>query len=62
MVVVGFTYKMTYDPPECYVAIPLKDTVIRSIITMQTIVVPMAWVEEIADMRTIKAIMVLYDG
>ena len=62
MVVVGFTYRIEHDPPECYVAVFLEDTVIRSVLLMQTVVVPFAHAEEITDKKTIKAISVLYDG
>jgi hypothetical protein len=60
MVVVGFSYIQRYDPPECYVAVPLADTLVQSLFQMHTINVPFIEAKEITDPNRIKALVVLY--
>jgi len=60
MIVVGFTYDAQYDPPECFVAIPLKHAVTKSLLDINEIIVPISQAEEITDKNTINTILLLY--
>ena len=60
-VVVGFTYDTAYEPAECYVAAPLKESIFKSsVIGMETVKIPIDWGKEISDKEQIRTIMVLY--
>lgn len=59
-VVIGFSYITKYDPPECYVAIPVKGSIIKSTFQVETINIPFTKATEITNPKTIKALLVLY--
>ncbi len=60
-VVVGFAYEVRFDPPECYVAVPLRDTVMRSVLLgLDTITIPFCDAVEVSDINRVKALLVLY--
>ena len=60
MIVVGYTYDVRFDPPECYVVVPLKDAITKSLFNINEVIVPIYEAEEITDMQTINTILLLY--
>ena len=60
MVVVGITYIAAYDPPECYVAVYIQDTIISSVLLDRGINVPFSEAVEITDPKRLAALWVLY--
>lgn len=60
MVVVGIAYDTKFDPPECYVAVPLKDSIVRSLFNLHTVTIPFDWAVEVSDKTRIKTLLVLY--
>jgi hypothetical protein len=60
MIVVGFSYNTRYDPPECFVTVPLKDAITRSLLEIQEIEVPISDAVEITDPEVVRTILLLY--
>lgn len=59
-VVKGFTYDTRFDPPECYVVVPLKYSVFRSYLSISYEHLPFYAADEIVDQKTIEVLMRLY--
>lgn len=64
-VVVGQTHERRYDPPEAFVAVPLSlcrnRTITRDLIEKDSVTIPMAYAEEIADKQRVRTLMLLYE-
>jgi hypothetical protein len=59
-VVKGFAYDTRFDPPECYVVVPLKYNVFRSFLNVNYEYLPFYAADEIVDQKTIQVLMNLY--
>lgn len=62
-IVVGVTYEMRFDPPECYVAIPITvgtQSITRALIENFSVKIPLAYGMEITDKKRLQALLVLY--
>lgn len=61
LVVIGMAYETRYDPPECYVAVPLKDSITRTaLFSLNSITIPFTRAIEITDPKRLKALRILY--
>ena len=59
--VLGIGYDQYSDPPDVYLAIPLKDTIIRSLlINPDLIKIPFSEALEITDEKKVKTILILF--
>lgn len=59
--VVGFGYDSHCDPPDVLHAVPLEDTLIRSILVYKDFIkIPLSEAIEITDEKRIRAILVLF--
>lgn len=59
--VLGIGYDQLADPPDVYLAIPLKDTIIRSLlINPDLIKIPFSEAVEITDEKKVKTIFILF--
>lgn len=61
--VVGITYEMRFDPPECFVAVPLtkaNQSITRALIENFSVKIPLAYAMEITDKNRLQALLVLY--
>lgn len=65
-VVVGMTYNKNFDPPECFTAIHVSlckgKSITRELITNESVVIPVAYSEEITDKARLMTLMLLYDN
>lgn len=62
-VVIGLTYDVTKDYPDCFVAIPLdktNKTIFSTLIIGSSINIPIAYANEITDKKKLLMILVLY--
>ena len=60
-VVLGISYSAKYDPPDVFYAVPIQDTLLRSVILTQVIrIIPFSEATEITDEARIRAIWILY--
>lgn len=64
-VVVGHTYEVRFDPPECFVAVPLSlhrsRTITRDVLDNDSIKIPLCYAKEITDKQRIITLMLLYE-
>lgn len=64
-VVVGFSYERRFDPPECFVAIPLSlcksTSITRDLIANDSVIIPISCAEEITDKQRLITLMLLYE-
>lgn len=61
--VVGVTYEMRFDPPECFVAVPITKAttnITRALIENYSVKIPLAYAMEITDKKRLNALLVLY--
>jgi hypothetical protein len=58
--VVGFGYDLTYDPPEVFHCVKLKDSLFKSLMVPYEIVIPLSEAIEITDKKRMLAILALY--
>ncbi len=65
-VVVGQTYNRNFHPPECFIAVHVSlckgRTITRELITNDSVVIPVAYSEEIVDKARLMTLMLLYDN
>jgi hypothetical protein len=60
-IVLGIGYDDRYDPPDVFIAIPLKEAVYRSLITeTNEIIIPIVEAVEITDKNRVLALWVLF--
>ena len=63
-VVVGHSYENHYDPPECFVAIPLSlcrnRSITRDLLDKDSVVIPISYAQEITDKDRIMILMLLF--
>jgi len=60
-IVLGIGYNKRFDPPDVFYAVPLKDSLVKSIITnLELTEIPFHEATEITDKSVIKAIWILY--
>lgn len=61
--VVGITYNSNFDPPECFIAVPITKetkTLTSTIIVANSIEIPFQYAKEVTDKNTIRSLMVLF--
>lgn len=65
-VVVGHTFEKRYDPPECFVAIPLSlcknKSITRDLIERDSVTIPIAYAEEITDKNRLITLILLFES
>lgn len=59
-VIKGFTYDTRFDPPECYVVVPLRYSLFKSYLSVSYEYLPFYAADEIVDQKTIETLMSLY--
>jgi hypothetical protein len=59
-VVLGISYDTKYDPPDVFYAVPVQETLIRSIMLQTIRTIPFSEATEITDEARIRAIWILY--
>jgi len=60
-VVLGQIEVEIYDPPDCYVAVLLKNSIFESVIQYQVRVLPIQDTIEVTDLSKMLVISILYD-
>ena len=59
-VVIGYTYDVTKDSPDCFVAIPLHKSIYTTMVIGNSLNIPIAYANEITEKKKLLTIMVLY--
>ena len=56
----GFAYNTMFEPPECYVAVPLEYKLFNSLISLSEVHIPFSKANEVNSLEAVKCIILLY--